>query len=232
MAPKNDIYEVTVEGEYYAFKDGRKTIFPYTFKFKADDAARKTGLLSVFRNAMRPKDGKDTNLLRIFKSQNAHFKAVRTHVITNTVNLSNKKPVQELALWNRAQITAYIDRAGLPIECDLYPVLTDLRQALRDYNENPEAFEKQQEKRRNTKGTEIRVMNALDRLNPAPTDLPPGDDKEPTAVLPTPEYADTDVDADADFGPDLDPLAGASDDPLRLPEFDDKRELDDLVNGI
>jgi hypothetical protein len=218
MSTKGPVYEVTMIGEYYAYANGRKSQKPYTFKFKASDVARKQGLCSVFKNAMRPKDGRDNTISKMFKKQYPDFKAIRKHIVDNVVNLTEKnKPVQELALWNRAQIVSYIDKTGLPIDADLYPVVTDLRQALKDYNENPEAFEKMQEKRRASKGPELAVMRDLDALNEDPGDLPPGDEKEPLVGAPALEYPD-----------DVDPL----DDELRLPEFDDQRELDALLSGL
>lgn len=167
---KETLYEVTVEGEYFAFSEtgAKKAQRPYTLTFKANNQMKKQGFLSVFRNALRPKDGGSTALLRLMKAKYPDYKSFRTHHLTNVVDLTNKAPIAELALMNRSQIVRYIDHKGLPVDSDLYPSVSDLRQALRDYKESPEAFAKQQEKRRATKGVELSIYSALDRLNDVP----------------------------------------------------------------
>lgn len=216
MAKKEDIYQVTVEGQYYSLAEGRKAIKPYRFTFKAPASAKKLGLLSVFRNHMRPKDGQETELLRQMQEQYPDYKQFRTHVVTETINLTTQKPIQELALWNRQQIIAYIDKAGIPIESELYPSIPDLRQALKDFNDNPDVFIKNQEKRRATRGPELQVMRAIADLNR----------KAPEPY--TPPLADPGYDP---YASDDDDIA-YEDDPLRLPEFDDQNELAALVAGI
>lgn len=222
-----DIYEVTAEGQYYALTGNKKDIKNYVVKFKADDTVKKQGFLSAFRNALAPKDGQHTNLHRMMMEQYPDYKRFRTHQITEVVNLSQEnKPVKELTLMNRAQIVRFIDTRGLPIDTDLYPSVTDLRQALTDYRENPEIFARQQEKRRQTKGTELAVMRALDTLNDPAYKTPA--QKQKTKVSPPILGEDDEIEIPG-FRDHTD---NTDYDDTGIPEFDKEDELDALIAGV
>lgn len=153
-----DIYEVTVEGQYYGHRNGMKTTGQYVAILKMDDTAKKQGFLSVARNKLLP---------RYLKANYPDYKRFKTHFITGVRNLSKGgSPVGELALMNRKQIVAWIEKKRLPIKHHLYPEVSDLRQAIKFFRESPEAFKKQQDKRLANKGPELQMMSALDELNP------------------------------------------------------------------
>ena len=186
-----------------------------------------------------PRDGEDSVLLRKMKSEYPDYKRFRTHIITSVVNLTKQnEPVRELQLMNRAQIVRVIDAKGLPIDCDLYPSVTDLRQTLRDYRDNPVSFELTQETRRKSRGPVLAVSRSIDYLNSGEFDGTPeetGTEKETrkTARSPwgdTPAYADNESVQEE--------LITVSDSPddlsenLGIPEFDEQDELDDMLNDL
>ena len=217
---KGDIYEVFIEGQYYAQpENGMKAIKPYKISFFADDAVKQSGFLSAFRNSLIHKDGTESQVLKQMREKYPDYKRFRTHLVTETVNLSQKgKPVKELALMNRAQVIRYIDKKGLPIDTDLYPQVSELRQAVKDWRLNPETFERQQEKRRITKGPEIAVLRSMDELNSP-------DSKAVTLLKQAPAKAAPITHPEDDIIDDDDDVDG-------IPEFDDEDELDQLIQGI
>lgn len=241
MAAKN-IYEVTVEGQYYALAGSKKDTKHYSIKFRADDTIKKSGFLSAFRNALIAKSGVKTAILNMMLQKYPDYKRFRTHHIEEVVNLTYKnKPVKELALMNYNQIVRFIDWKQYPVDIDLYPTITDLRQAVKDYRGNPEVFIKQQEKRRATKGPEIAVQSAIERLNnPEYTPPKPGSAKE----LPGDDIIINDEDEDDMI--DGNPRTPTEDDEgyiddedtdtetnhPGIPEFDDEDELEELLQGV
>jgi hypothetical protein len=225
VAMAGDIYEVTAEGQYYALTGNKKDIKPYTITFLADETVKKSGFLSAFRNALAPRDGVHTNLLRMMMEKYPDYKRFRTHQIVDGINISQKnKPVKELGIMNRTQIVNFINHKGLPIDTELYPAVTDLRQALKDYRENPEAFKKQQDKRRATKGPELAVSRSLDTLNDPSKPYNP---KKPIRTLPEAPVVDSGDDIPVDnFTDDIIP------DDVSIPTYDDEDQLDELIAGI
>ncbi len=234
----SNIYLVTVEGNYYALTGNKKDIKPYIFQFKADDTIKKQGFLSAFRNALSPKDGIKTTIQRMMMEKYPDYKRFRTHSVTEVVNLTQEnKPVRELALMPRNQIVKFIDSRGLPIDTELYASVNELRQALKDYRDNPESFQKQQDKRRLTRGGEIAVMRALDRLNdPETAEKETKRKKKQLDALPIvepdipsdPTHTPNTIMNDDGFIEDNDAFR----DPDGIPEFDDEDELDALIAGV
>jgi hypothetical protein len=248
-----DLYEVTCEGQYYALINGQKSIKTYEMKFKADDHAKKAGFLSAFRNALIQKDGTDSILLKKMRAKYPDYKRFRTHMIVEVINLSKKgQPVRELNLMNRPQVINFIDKKGYPIDCDLYPTVSELRQALKDYRESPETFDKWQEKRRKSRGPALAVIRSLEELNAddfdeTATDAPA---TPPTATQPKTKRSATSratVDpkkvekAYAEDEPVQEDLIELSDDPLfeeddfdpeGIQDFDDEDELNALLQGV
>lgn len=202
----NNLYEVTCEGEYYAYSNGVKAVKPYTITVKLDDVAKKIGFLSVIKNHIL-KEQRDAP--SPMKKLYGDWRRYRTHVITEVRNVKTNAPVKELQLMNRAQVIAYINAKGYPIECDLYPSITDLRQALRDYNQSSDQFLKHQARRREVKGPSMDALASLKKLNPdlmgaAPT---PTVDVNPVKIK---------TEEDVDF----------------IAELDETKELAELVGGL
>lgn len=216
-----DIYEVHVEGVYYSLSGGKKDMKPYQFTFKADESAKKKGFCSTFRNALTPKDGEDGTILKLMKKKYPDYKRFKTHIVTETINLTEKgKPVKELNLMNRAQIVRFLEHRGYPVDHELYQTVTELRQAIRDFRENPVVFEKNQEKRRLTKGPDIAVFRALEYLNSEELDTPKA---QVPLVEPEDETAPASTNQDGWV---------EDDDDFSIPEYDIEDELAEMLDGI
>lgn len=158
QAIKGDIFAVTIEGEYYAHRNGNKITSRYQVTLRMDETAKSMGFLSVARNKLLP---------RALKAKYPDYKRFRTHHITQVINeTKNGAPVMEIALMNRKQLVSYVQKKGFKIQTDLYPEVSDLRQAIRAYRDSRDTFMKIQDKRAAAKGPELLMMRALDELNP------------------------------------------------------------------
>lgn len=233
--PAGAEYEVTVRGEYWEVTHNQKAIRPYEVVFYANSTMKENGLLSCFRRALVMKSGQDSALLRMMKLRYPGYKRFRTHEVVSVLDLKTKKPVKELRLMNRQQVIRFIDRKGYPIDGSLYPTVTDLRQALKDYRDNPLQFQKMQETRRKTRGEQLRVMRDIEDLNDennlllmmqatTGSDLPEvyGADDIPEADTHTNNSED-----DTDVPDDEDIIVKGG-----IPEFDNEDELDAVLAGI
>lgn len=214
-AVKGHIYEVTIAGQYYGFNGGKKSISNYEVTVKLDGNAKELGFLSVARNKILP---------RALQARYPDYKRFRTHHIMNVVDLTNNgAPVKEIGLMNRKQICAWVTSRKLPIELDLYPEVSDLRQAVKAFRDNKELFLKNQATRQERYGPELKTMRAIDELNP---DLDKLNNKPPGKKDKT--------DSKEDYGW-VEPTE--SDDPLidettRIPAFDDSDDLDRALEGL
>lgn len=218
---KNDIYEVTCEGTYYADIDGKKAIKPYTVTAKFSDADKQLGFLSRFRHKIlkAQDDGQPSVMVKLYPD----WRRFRTHVIVKAINLSeNGKPVRELALMNRVQVVAFIDAKGLPIDTALYNSVSDLRQALVDFKENQKSFLKQQERRMKLHGATIKSDKSIEDLNPWLAD---------TTLYGVADAKLSSVDALGADAKSSDTYVNAQED-IALPEYDDADELAELVAGL
>lgn len=209
---KETIYEVFCEGHYYSNIDNKKATKRYEISFKANDKIKKTGFLSAFRHSLLSAEGEDTAISKAMKAKYPDYKRFKTHRVVGVINLTDENaPVKELALMNRNQVINFINRKGYPIDCDLYPSVSDIRQALRDYRESADAFSIQQEKLRATRGTRLSVIESLERLNaPALTNT---STQEQTSQ----KYQRDNMD---------------DDDIELIPDLDDEDELNELLDGI
>jgi len=237
MTIKGNIYKCKAEGEYYGFENGQKTTKHYELEFLLDDNAKKQGFLSVFKRSLNAKG--DNAVKRMMLKKYPDYKKYRTHAIMEVTNLSQKgAPVNELQLMNRSQIIAFINKRGLPIEPDLYPEVTDLRQALRDYRENREVFLKRQADRSKFKGPRLQVQRSVDILNDPDFDISKLDkraasnlkkQKAPVVVSPTEAYNDDEkvqydlIDVPDDEYPE---------DEISIPEYDEEDELNKVLDGV
>lgn len=206
-AKKDTIYEVTVGGEYYAAQaNGQKVVKPYTITLRLDltPEMKQAGPLCIIRREiLKEKPGKPFLPRTLYPD----WLRYRTHRIENTVHITTHKPATDLRLMNRAQLLGAIGQKGLPIDGDLYPEITDLRQAVQDYIENPEAFEARQEKRRETHGVPMQLANSIMELNAELFGIAPAH---------TPANAQTHTPT-------------PTDDPIPLPGFDEKQDFAELL---
>ena len=63
---------------------------------------------------------------------------------------------------NKKALQMYVDRNEIPITLDNYKTLTEIRTAIKDYEEDPEGFVKREEKLE----VEREENRTLDKLNP------------------------------------------------------------------
>lgn len=242
QAVKGDVFSVTIEGEYYAHRNGNKTTGRYEVTLKMDETAKRMGFLSVARNKLLP---------RALKAKYPDYKRFRTHYITRVVNeTQNGAPVMEIALMNRKQLVSYIQKKKFKIQVDLYPEVSDLRQAIRSYRDNREMFDKMQEKRAANRGPELVMMRALDELNPDIDTVSYTPEQEaqvygqlpyaPTAPVqkPTTAYSGLGLTADSSYNADNDEaeFADEGEDVTDVDyigsEFDEEDELNSMLDGV
>jgi hypothetical protein len=146
-------WKVVVSGEYFAESPtGRgKIAKPYEHSFNLPnlDAA-----LSVIKNKL---------LDSALRKKHSDFIAVRTNKISEAVPLSPETPLSNnLAYMNRAQLEAHIAHVRAPIVSATYAVLADLRDAIIDYTQTPDGFEKREKERQSKR----HVDAELAELNP------------------------------------------------------------------
>jgi len=152
-------YLVTCEGQYYTGDKSKNGFGRYSVTVELGDEEKKAGFLSVIKREVLSR----TNVMQ---KQYPDWVKFRTHYISNAVNKNKNAPLNDLSLMNRAQIVAYINKKGLPIEPDLYLEVTDLRQAMKDYKTDKESFEKVQETRRTNYGPKMSIARNVLALNP------------------------------------------------------------------
>lgn len=175
---RNYIYEVRAQGEYYAQFGKLKETRPFQLVLQLDQSAYNAGFLSVIRNNILDNKACQPALQAAFPG----WRRRRTCEITSAINITDKNAqVSSLRMMNRKQIINYINHTGSEIDPDLYPELSELRQAVQDEAEAPEQFLKNQDKRREVKGPQIAVHQSVHRLNPWLTDPT----KNPNHTVPT-----------------------------------------------
>jgi hypothetical protein len=220
-ALKGRVFEVTCIGEYYGQKNMQHFRASYSITRRMGEKAYKAGFLSVFRNFILNND--DPKNLAKLREQYPYWERFRTHFIDTAVEITNKNmPLTDLALMNRNQLVKYIDQKGLPVDAELYPLASDLRQALKDFKGNRDAFLKAQEKRRARYGDSLAVERELKDL----VEYEPSDDENASGSQPAVAklrelpLAVKDDDLDEDDRSEV-----------RIQEIDDADELDELLDS-
>lgn len=231
---KGDLYKVVVTGQYYAVEDGKKVIKTYELDFIINEHIKRMGALSAFRNALQTNHQRESAIGKMMTTKYPDYRRFRTHEIVEVTNLSRANaPVRELALMNRKQIIAYINKRGFPIEPDLYNEVSQLRQALRDYHQNPELFLRIQGERERNHGDYISMLRSMDSLNEPESAAVKTSarakstkHKPPVVVDPDTAYANSDA-IQQDLLPD-----GIDYEKDGIPEFDQKDELEAILDGV
>lgn len=163
--PKDEnIYEVTFRGEYWTTKKGETSTYEFTVKM--DGEAKKLGFLHIFaRHILTDRDF----IEYVAKAKYPDWKRHRTHIedggVVIDLKTGERKAVNDLALMNYRQLCAYIEAKGIGIETDLFPLVNELRQALKDYRDNREAFLTHQAKRQELMGRKLSVKKTIKDLN-------------------------------------------------------------------
>lgn len=148
-------WKVVVKGEYFAENpSGRgKIAKPYTASFNLphlyDGAA-----LSIIKNKLL-----EPALRKLHKD----FIAVRTNKIDSATPLSPDTPLSNnIQFMNRAQLVAHVAHIRAPINCAIYKDDADLRDALIDFVQTPDGFEKREAERQSKR----KLDAELSELNP------------------------------------------------------------------
>lgn len=147
-------WKVVVKGEYFAENPaGRgKIAKPYSAEFMLphlyDGAA-----LSVIKNKLlEPK----------LRKMHSDFIAVRTNKIASATPLSPETPLSNnIQFMNREQLVAHVGHIRAPIVCSAYRDDADLRDALIDFIQTPDGFEKREAERLKAKSidAELAALN-------------------------------------------------------------------------
>lgn len=149
-------WKVVVKGEYYAENVGGqrgKIAKPYEAAFNLphlyDGAA-----LSIIKNKLL-----DSALRKLYPD----FIAVRTNKIASATPLSGETPLStNIQFMNRGQLVAHVAHIRAPINCASYKDDADLRDALIDFIQTPDGFEKREAKRQSDRNIDAELAN----LNP------------------------------------------------------------------
>lgn len=152
-------YLVTCEGQYYTGDKSRKGFGSYSVTVELGEKEKKQGFLSVIKREVLERA---TAMQKLYPD----WVRYRTHYISNAVNKDKKAPVKELTLMNRSQIVAYINKQGLPIEPDLYPEVTELRQALLDWRNDKKQFLETQANKKFKYGDRLKISQSVLERNP------------------------------------------------------------------
>lgn len=152
-------YLVTCEGQYYTGDKSRKGFGAYSVTVELGEKEKKQGFLSVIKREVLERA---TAMQKLYPD----WVRYRTHYISNAVNKDKKAPVKELTLMNRSQIVAYINKQGLPIEPDLYPEVTELRQALLDWRNDKKQFLETQANKKFKYGDRLKISQSVLERNP------------------------------------------------------------------
>lgn len=151
-------YAVTVVGDFYVpAKDapGKKVLKPYKIQVNLPHL---DGALSVIKNrlldvALRKKHGAEGYL------------GYHTHHIEKAVPLGNSPAVRHLQYMDRAGLEAFIadERSrGCTIDASFYRDVEKLRNAVMDYAQNPQGFEKREAARQ----ADLKTQAELEAMNP------------------------------------------------------------------
>jgi hypothetical protein len=145
-------YRVVVAGEYYRpAKEGKGRVadkYELSFNLPSLEAA-----LSVIVGKL---------LLPALKRKYPGALGYRTHEIVSATPLAAGMPrVASLQFMDRAALEAYALEAKVPIDLTLYDEVTELRESLIDFQQNPDTFAKREEQR----AAERRQMAELRQMN-------------------------------------------------------------------
>lgn len=160
---KQNIYEVRFYGEYYTHTKGKTAL--YEFFVKMDEKAKDLGFLHVFRRQILKNPLFERNVIR---KKYPDWKRHRTTEEDGAILIKEdgtRKPVMELALMNYRQLAKYITEKKLGIETTLYPTAAELKQAIRDYRDNRNAFIATQDKKKERLGPVLEVVETINQLN-------------------------------------------------------------------
>lgn len=162
QTPDNTQYQVTITGTYFSKTNVEK---PYEYTAVMEHRHIKQGALSVFKNHIAP-----VRMPQLYPD----YVNLATHEVKKCVNTNAPEDVPDNVLvMNREEILDYIDAEEYPIAVQLYEDTDQLRQAVLDYEEEPEAFLVNQAMLQKRKGDKMEMKHSLLALNPAPQNIPP-----------------------------------------------------------
>ena len=171
-------------GQYYAKAGAKKELKNYELDVVFAESTPKA--LSIFRSAIMDPG---SNIRKLMVQKYPDFARVRTHIITGEENLSDPgKAPKDVARMNKKQLAKYIADNELAIDIEVYgDNVADVRQAIADCEENPEAFAVKHAKQKE----EFKTKKMLNDLNPVD-----GDDKGGNGEAPDADDLLNDLDGD------------------------------------
>lgn len=150
-------YEVTVRGDYFATSpngDKKKVIKKYEVSCKLPEM--EAALSVIVNNLLTP----------LLQAKYEDFVSYRTHEIAEVKDLDTGRPApagrKNIDIMTKKQLVDYISNNNLSVEPECYKTLTDIRQAIRQAEENPVKFQERQK----DKLEDIKVKRLLGDLNP------------------------------------------------------------------
>lgn len=150
-------YVVTVEGQYYGSNEFGKAKKPYTIEVRLTEKQAEK-MRSFMRRVALPS---------LLPRKYPDYKRFRTIEIAKVVDLqAGKGAPKSLELMGLADLKNYIGENALPINTDLYYQLESLRQAIKSYKLEPEAFMKEQAQLLEQHKEEIEMRKDFDAINP------------------------------------------------------------------
>lgn len=157
--PKKKTYDVNISGEYFAAVKGGQELKPYNVTVRMNDDHKEAGFLSVFKNLVAP---------RMMRQQYPDYgDHLMTHRIISIKDTENPDAIpNEPQLMTLQQLMAFIQKNELPVDPGLYRDEDELKEAVIQCLEDEDVFEEAQAKRRELRGANVALANALDELNP------------------------------------------------------------------
>lgn len=149
-------YLVTIAGQLEYKEDNVEKRANYEETVLMDHEQVAEGPVSQFMKHYAPE---------IFPAKIEGFKRVETHHIVKSVDADDEDaPIEDLNLMNREMLIDYIENEELEIDPSLCEDAESIRQAITDYEDNPEAFLKAQAAKKEKRGADIVLKSKAKEL--------------------------------------------------------------------
>lgn len=155
QADQQTIYRVTIKGLAKVSIGKDVALEPYEVTVRMNEAMIQNGPLSSWRNYLAPK---------LLPKIIPHFQRVRTQEIIDAVR-EDGEPIDNINVMSFSQLAEYVDLAELPVNVDIYNDAGELRDAIKQCQENEEAFTMSQKRLALRRGPEVQFQQSAEELN-------------------------------------------------------------------